>query len=165
MDDKHGNSDSTDVPKILRAVKSPLSFLTFSAIICEMVFGIVGAFTDHPEIIIFSMHMFLAIVGALILIAVWCPKSLYHPNDIKDIDIDHGDDKTGKWVVTISLAFALIAYMVYMAFMSNRTPITEAKINGTAIITNAQLCTINVNGTAVITSSKTSSPDSTSNCT
>jgi hypothetical protein len=66
-----------------------------------MVFGIVGAFTDNPEIIIFSMHMFLAIVGALILIAVWCPKSLYHPNDIKDIDIDHGDDNTGKWVVTI----------------------------------------------------------------
>jgi hypothetical protein len=167
MDDKHENSNSTDVPKILRAVKSPLSFLTFSAIICETVFGIVGAFTDNPEIIIFSMHMFLAIVGALILIAVWCPKSLYHPNDIKDIDIDidHEDDNTGKWVVTISLAFALIAYMIYMAIMSYKMPITEVNVNGTAIITNAQLCTINVNGTAVITNSKITRSDSTSKCT
>jgi formate hydrogenlyase subunit 4 len=165
MDDKHENSNSTDVPKILRAVKSPLSFLTFSAIICETVFGIVGAFTDNPEIIIFSMHMFLAIVGALILIAVWCPKSLYHPNDIKDIDIDHEDDNTGKWVVTISLAFALIAYMIYMAIMSDKMPITEVNVNGTAIITNAQLCTINVNGTAVITNSKITRSDSTSKCT
>jgi hypothetical protein len=124
MSDKDELSDSTDVPKILRAVKSPLGFLTFSAIVCEMVFGIVGALNDNPEIIIFSMHMFLAIVGALILIAVWCPRSLYHPNDIRDIDIDHGDDNTGKWVVTISLGFALIAYMVYMIIKNNYLSIT-----------------------------------------
>tara|TARA_B110000971_G_scaffold216230_2_gene250923 strand:- start:75 stop:449 length:375 start_codon:yes stop_codon:yes gene_type:complete len=124
MGDKEENTDSTDVPKILRAVKSPLGFLTFAAIICEMVFGIVGAVTSKPDIIIFSMHMFLAIVGALILIAVWCPRSLYHPNDIRDIDIDHGDDNTGKWVVTISLGLALIAYMAYMIIKNNYLSIT-----------------------------------------
>ncbi len=105
--------DFTDVPKILRAVKSPLGFLTFSAIICEMVFGAVGAWQGNEKIITFAMHMFLAIVGALVLIAVWCPASLYHPQDIKDINIDPGADKTGKWVVTISLGVSLIAYMAY----------------------------------------------------
>ena len=113
MGGKDDHRDSTDVPKILGAVKSPLGFLTFSAIICEMVFGIVGALKGNDEIIVFSMHMFLAIVGALILVAIWCPRSLYHPNEIKDIDIDRGDDNTGKWVVTISLGLAAIAYMVF----------------------------------------------------
>lgn len=114
MIEKVQQNNSTDVPKLLGAVKSPLSFLTFAAIICEMVFGIVGAFKNDTEIIMYAMHMFLAIVGALILIAIWCPKSLYHPNDIKDIDFNHPEDKTGKWVVTISLGIAMFGYMVFI---------------------------------------------------
>jgi uncharacterized membrane protein YozB (DUF420 family) len=117
MIEKGQQNNSTDVPKILSAVKSPLSFLTFAAIICEMVFGIVGAFKDDIEIIKYAMHMFLAIVGALVLIAIWCPKSLYHPHDIKDVDFNHPEDKTGKWVVTISLGIAMFGYMVFMIIM------------------------------------------------
>jgi len=79
-----------------------------------MVFGIVGAFTGDTKIIMYAMHMFLAIVGALVLIAIWCPKFLYHPNDIKNVDFNHPEDKTGKWVVTISLGIAMFAYMAFM---------------------------------------------------
>jgi|GEM_PF-2303653 len=116
MTAQDADRDFTDVTRILSAIKSPLGFLTFSAIVCEMVFGAVGAWQDKPHIIIFAMHMFLAIVGALILVAVWCPGSLYHPKDIEGLNIESTNDNTGKWVVTISLGAALIFYMVYRLY-------------------------------------------------
>jgi len=122
MTDPDLSRNSTDVSKILSAVKSPLGFLTFAAVICEFVFGLVGAFTNQPELIIYAMHMFLAIVGTLVLLSVWCPRALYDPNDIKDIKIEESIDNTGKWVVTVSLLIALVAYMGYQLILKYYFP-------------------------------------------
>jgi hypothetical protein len=100
--------------KILQLVRSPLAFLTLAALICEAVFGGIGALQQKEQVMIFAMHMFLGIVGAVVLVAVWCPRSLYRPNEIKGVEDEvFGTDTKAKWVVTGSLGLALIVYIAY----------------------------------------------------
>ena len=98
---------------LIPAIRSPLSFLAFAAIIADTVFGITGVIQDDQTTIVFTMHMFLAIVATVVLLALWSPKSLYRPEEVKDIAEEQLVDKTGRWVVTIVLSLAMVIYMAY----------------------------------------------------
>ena len=71
--------------KLIAIIGSPLKFFGLVALICASVFGICAAWMQDRLLFVFCMHMFLAIVFAIAVIAVWCPASLYHPVELKDI--------------------------------------------------------------------------------
>ena len=84
----------------------------------------------NGELLKFSIHIFLAIVAALVLVAVWCPKSMYHPAELEDDkrkDI-FKDRPEGPWVVTVALLIGIALYAYY--YLSKPQPLvsdTECK--------------------------------------
>ena len=103
----------SDYPSIISAIRSPLSLFGLIMLVCNGVFAISAASMNDIEAFKYAIHMFLAIVGAFIMIALWAPRSLYHPRELQGL----GDDITGarlpKLVVTVVLLFVMFAYMGY----------------------------------------------------
>jgi hypothetical protein len=66
-------------PTILAATGSPLKVFALTVLVCNSFFGVAAAWMDDLEAFTSSIHMFLAIVAAFVLTALWSPRSLYHP--------------------------------------------------------------------------------------
>lgn len=113
MDNKEmGAGKGEDIPKILAAIGSPLKLFALVVIVSNTAFGVAAAGMDDPTSFKYSIHMFLAIVGAIVLIALWSPKSLYHPVELKGIPDSKMPSENPK-VATGILLGALAAYMIY----------------------------------------------------
>ncbi len=96
----------------LKMINSPLRFFALAVLVCNTVFGAIAGFMRIEKIFAFSVHMFLAIVGAVMLITLWAPRSLYHPEELREIEhLLPKHDRPG--VVTWILALALIGYVMY----------------------------------------------------
>lgn len=101
-----------DIPKIIAAIGSPLKLFALVIIFSNTVFGVAASRMQNEDNFKYSIHMFLAIIGAIILIALWSPRSLYHPAELKEVP-DNRLPKEDPKVATIVLCGALVAYMVY----------------------------------------------------
>ena len=103
-------------PEIIKFVRSPLRFFVLAALIADTTFvWVASSRCADGELLKFSIHMFLAIVAALVLVAVWCPKALYHPSELEDEkrkDI-FKDRPAGPWVVTTALLIGVVIYAYY----------------------------------------------------
>lgn len=99
-------------PAIISVIGSPLRFFSLTALICSAVFSLSAGIIGQMEAFIYSIHMFLAIVGLFVLIAIWCPSALYHPQELENIP-------QGKlplhrpWAVTVAGLVGLLLYMAY----------------------------------------------------
>ena len=71
--------------RILRSTGSPLKLFALAVLICTTVFACAASVLGDPLTFMYCIHMFLGIVGVFSMIAVWCPRSLYHPDELKDI--------------------------------------------------------------------------------
>lgn len=60
----------------------------------------------------YSIHLFLGIVGAFTLIALWNPRVLYHPKDIERYQESLKEKKYANITITIILFSLLILYAV-----------------------------------------------------
>ena len=101
-----------DIPGILTAIGSPLKLFALVIIFSNTVFGLAASEENFK----FAIHMFLAIVGAMLLIALWSPRSLYHPVELKDIPCEKLPKEDPK-TATLILCGALVAYMIYYTFI------------------------------------------------
>lgn len=113
LSEKAGKDEK--IPKILSAIGSPLKLLALVIIFSNTVFGIAESTMNDGENFKYSIHMFLAIVGAIILITLWSPKSLYHPAELKDLP-DKVMPKENPKIATLIICGAMAAYMFYYAF-------------------------------------------------
>jgi hypothetical protein len=102
--------------KIMEVAKSPIRLFGLLALVCNSVFGICATFFDDPTLFVYSIHMFLGIVGSLFLMALWCPASLYHPKELIDIPAEKRLPHR-PWVPTIGGFVALVLYMLYRVIM------------------------------------------------
>jgi len=104
-----------DVPKILAAIGSPLKFFALAIIVCNTIFGVAAATMKDPSNFKYSIHMFLAIVGAVLLVALWSPRSLYHPSELENIP-DNKLPKENSKAATVFILVGLAAYITYQIF-------------------------------------------------
>tara|TARA_R110001583_G_scaffold158239_2_gene310218 strand:- start:4672 stop:5028 length:357 start_codon:yes stop_codon:yes gene_type:complete len=113
-DVSNGSNTNKYISKVIPKIASPLKLFALVIMICNSTFAVVAATMNNNEGFVYSIHMFLAIVGAFILIALWSPRSLYHPNELLNIPVDQlPQDRPG--IATIIICAALIGYAVYQA--------------------------------------------------
>jgi len=105
---------------ILNAVDSPVTRFALAVLVSDAVFASIGAFQHSEKLMIFSMHMFLAILAAFVLVSIWKPMVLYHPRYWHISKELHNSDKIGSWVITVVLALSMLVYMSYRYFMDSR---------------------------------------------
>lgn len=115
MESNVGLTKGEKPSKIIKSVRSPISFMALSMLICNAVFAASAiGINDNikMEAFKFAIHMFLAIVSIFALIAVWCPASLYHPQDLKEIDMEKLPPQR-RWVPTLAAFFGMVIYILY----------------------------------------------------
>ena len=120
MNDEPENNGQLDGQETLvDKVTSPLKFFALVVLVCNTIFGAVAALSKQYDIFVFSIHMFLGIVGAFILMAIWAPRSLYHPQDLRNVEHllpEHDNPKVVTWI----LGVALVGYVAYRIYIYHR---------------------------------------------
>jgi hypothetical protein len=107
-------------PTILAATGSPLKVFALTVLVCNAFFGLAAAWMADIDAFTYAIHMFLAIVAAFVLTALWSPRSLYHPKEL--LEIRHlqqpGDDQdifpeSRPWVPTLAIGAGILVYAAY----------------------------------------------------
>lgn len=83
---KPGSSGQAHWSRIVAAIGSPLKLFALIVLGCNTVFGVAAATMSDAEAFMYTIHMFLAIVASFVLIALWSPRSLYHPKELAEIE-------------------------------------------------------------------------------
>jgi hypothetical protein len=91
-------------------------------LICNAVFSLSAALLGDPQAFIYAIHTFLAIIFAFIMIAIWCPRALYHPSDLKEFKNELPEIKHSRLIVTIVLLIGLFSYAGYQANKPDAVP-------------------------------------------
>lgn len=111
-DTDDGLKAQKDMSRILPKVVSPMKLFALVIMICNSTFAVVAATMKDHQGFVYSIHMFLAIVGAFTLIALWSPRSLYHPNELLNIPDDQmPQERPG--IATIIMCAGAVGYAVY----------------------------------------------------
>ena len=103
----------SDYSSIISAIRSPLSLFGLIVLVCNAVFAISAAAMNNLEAFKYAIHMFLAIVAAFVMIALWHPRSLYHPRELEGLRDDITGVRLPKIIITAVLLLALFVYMGY----------------------------------------------------
>lgn len=115
--------------RIIGATGSPLKLFALIVLVCCSVFAVAAGVLGHPDTFVYCIHMFLAIVGAFVLTALWSLRSLYHPKEPLEIRRLHREDDDREispvarpWVPTIVIMIGAAEYAVYQyATRDNKT--------------------------------------------
>jgi hypothetical protein len=114
--DKIKKLKESDYPSIISAIRSPLSLFGLIMLVCNGVFAISAAWMKDIEAFKYAIHMFLAIVGAFFLLALWTPRSLYHPRELQGLGDDISGPRLPKIIVTLVLLLAMFSYGGYQVW-------------------------------------------------
>lgn len=75
---------------------------------------------DNVEAFTYSLHLFLAVIAAFVLTALWSPRSLYHPKELLEIRHMQRDDDDRQifpvarpWVPTLVISVGVLFYGAY----------------------------------------------------
>ncbi|MGF1640808.1 MAG: hypothetical protein ACFCUO_07655 [Rhodospirillales bacterium] len=71
--------------RIMAATGSPLKLFALIVLVCNAVFAVAAASMGDLLAFTYALHMFLAVVASFVLIALWSPRSLYHPKELLEI--------------------------------------------------------------------------------
>jgi hypothetical protein len=113
-------SDLKAFPAVISSLRSPLSMFGLAMLICNAIFSLSAALLGEMEAFIYAIHTFLGIVFAFVMIAIWCPKSLYHPSELKDIENELPEIKNSRFIITIVLLVGLFSYAGYQIRKTER---------------------------------------------
>lgn len=106
---------------LLKATGSPLKLFALMVLVCNTAFGITSAVAFGPEVFVYTLHTFLAVVGSFVLIALWSPRSFYTPTELlalAELEARSSDGQaifpqSKPLVATIILAAGVLAYLAY----------------------------------------------------
>ena len=109
---------------IISATSSPLRLFTLVVLICNSLFGVVAALLFGEKVFIYTLHTFLAVVGAFSMIALWSPHSFYGPAELAQIialEKQNDDGRPlfsliGRLVPTVVGLLGLLIYTFYQGF-------------------------------------------------
>jgi hypothetical protein len=101
---------------IIRSLKSPLSVFGLAMLVCNAVFSMAAAFMKDLDAFIYSVHTFLAIVFAFIAIAIWSPRSLYHPAELAGVEQEVPEGKHSKLIITLIILLSGFSYAGYQMY-------------------------------------------------
>jgi len=111
MNETPGAQAPKEPSTLIKLIESPIKFFGLIALTCDSVFGICATVLKDTKQFTYCIHMFIAIVSLLALIAIWCPGVLYHPREIEDRFRDKIPYK--PWVPTVFCFAGLVLYMAY----------------------------------------------------
>ena len=126
MAEQDTKPDLKSFPAIISSLRSPLSMFGLVMLICNAVFSLSAAMMDDINAFIYAIHTFLGIVFAFILIAIWSPRSLYHPAELKGLEDQLPEIKNSRQIITIVLLIGAFSYAGYQIFKPNKKASTEA---------------------------------------
>ena len=136
MSEETKNTGQENYPAIIGSLKSPLSVFGLAMLICNAVFSISAAFMDDIDAFVYSIHTFLAIVFAFIIIAIWSPRSLYHPAELAGLEKELPEIKHARPVITLVILLCGFTYVGYQKYKfdnrPNPTAASEETINAEA---------------------------------
>jgi len=116
MSEQNDESGLRAFPAIISALRSPLSMFGLAMLICNAIFSLSAALLGELQAFIYAIHTFLAIVFAFIIIAIWCPRSLYHPSELKEFGDALPEVKNARLIVTTVLLLGLFSYAGYQIY-------------------------------------------------
>jgi len=116
MTEENPNTHKETYPAIIGSLKSPLSIFGLAMLICNAVFSMSAAFMKNLDAFIYSIHTFLAIVFSFIAIAIWSPRSLYHPAEFASMEQDVPEPKYSKIILTLVILLAGFSYTGYQIY-------------------------------------------------
>ncbi len=106
---------------IISVIGSPLKMFGLIILVCSTVFSISAGISDNENNFKYTIHMFLGIVGGFLLLALWCPKLLYHPNELCELkkqDKEFAKDMVDRpGIPTVLIIFGAIGYICYQKFL------------------------------------------------
>lgn len=116
MSEQNNNSDLKAFPAIISSLRSPLSMFGLAMLICNAIFSLSAALLGELDAFIYAIHTFLGIVFSFIMIAIWCPRSLYHPSELKGIGNELPEIKNSRLIITLVLLVGLFSYAGYQMY-------------------------------------------------
>lgn len=89
-------------------------------LVCNSVFGVAAAMMKDLDAFTYSLHLFLGVIAAFVLTALWSPRSLYHPKELLEIRHMQRDDDDRQifpvarpWVPTLVISVGVLFYGAY----------------------------------------------------
>lgn len=114
------SNDTKNYPAIIGSLKSPLSVFGLAMLICNAVFSMAAAIMGKLDAFTYSIHTFLAIVFAFIVIAIWSPRSLYHPAELAGLEKELPEIKHSRLVITLVILLSGSIYTGYQVYKLER---------------------------------------------
>jgi hypothetical protein len=120
-DAKEDDSKPSRWTGLVKATGSPLKLFALMVLVCNTAFGITSAVALGPEVFVYTLHTFLAVVGSFVLIALWSPRSFYTPTELLALaelegrGADRGSifPQSKPLVATVILVAGVLAYLAY----------------------------------------------------
>jgi hypothetical protein len=119
--DKNNDIDNKSYPAIISSLRSPMSMFGLAMLICNAVLSTSAVIMTNLEAFIYSIHAFLAIVFLFVIIAIWSPRTLYHPSDLKGLEKEIPEIKHARLIITLVFLLAAFTYAAYQVYKMNIT--------------------------------------------
>jgi hypothetical protein len=126
--DKNNEIENKNYSAIISSLRSPMSVFGLAMLICNAVFSTSAAIMGDLDAFTYSIHTFLAIVFLFVIIAVWSPRTLYHPVDLKDLEKELPEIKHSREIITLIMLLAGSAYAGYQLSKSTTSRENEKTV-------------------------------------
>jgi FtsH-binding integral membrane protein len=111
--DENNEVEKNNYAGIISSLRSPMSTFGLAMLICNAIFSTSAVIIQDLNAFNYSIHTFLAIVFLFVIIAIWSPRTLYHPADLKGLEKDAPEIKHSRLIITLIMLLAVSAYAVY----------------------------------------------------
>ncbi|SIS60218.1 hypothetical protein [Neptunomonas antarctica] len=125
---ENNTSDLKAYPAIISSLRSPLSMFGLAMLICNAVFSLSAGLMGELDAFIYAIHTFLSIVFAFIMIAIWSPRSLYHPSELEGLSDEVPEVENSRIIITTVFLVVIFSYGAYQMYKLNLESKTQIQI-------------------------------------
>ena len=111
--DENNEVEKNNYAGIISSLRSPMSMFGLAMLICNAIFSTSAVIMKNLNAFNYSIHTFLAIVFLFVIIAIWSPRTLYHPADLKGLEKEVPEIKHSRVIITLIMFLAVSAYAIY----------------------------------------------------
>jgi hypothetical protein len=119
--DENNQMENKNYSAIISSLRSPMSVFGLAMLICNAVFATSAAIMRDLNAFTYSIHTFLAIVFLFVIIAVWSPRTLYHPADLAGLEKEVPEIKHSREIITLVMLLAVFSYAYYQIDKSEKS--------------------------------------------